>query len=70
MDLGKIEKLQLVDGELQNSNTFGPMKGLQKAFRKLKNKEKLLEEDTTSLVNFVVCWTCVGSILGQVDVIM
>ena len=53
MDLGKIEKLQLVDGELQNSNTFGPMKGLRKAFRKLKNTEKLLEEDTTSLVNFV-----------------
>ena len=53
MDLGRIEKLQLVDGELQNSNTYGPMKGLRKAFRKLKNTEKLLEEDTTSLVNFV-----------------
>ena len=53
MDLGRIEKLQLVDGELQNSNKYGPMKGLRKAFRKLKNTEKLLEEDTTSLVNFV-----------------
>ena len=53
MDLKKLENLQYRDGKLSNSKFPGPMKGLSKAFKKLKNSEKLLPEDTRSLSNFI-----------------
>ena len=53
LDLKKLENLQYRDGKLVNSKFPGPMKGLLKAFKKLKNSEKLLPEDTDSLANFI-----------------
>ena len=53
MDLEKIERLQWKNGNLVNSDKKGKMNGLCKAFKKLKNAEKLEKEDTDCLANFV-----------------
>ena len=53
VDLPRIERLIWKNGRLELSNEPGKMKGLCAAFKKIKNTEKLLEEDVESLANFV-----------------
>ena len=66
LDLESIEKLKLKNGKLVNSKETGKMKGLCAAFRKLKNSEKLLKEDTESLSNFVDSFITVSTCEGKV----
>ena len=53
VDLPKLEMVREVNGELQNSKEKGPMHGIVKAFKKLKNTEKLDKNDTNCLVKFI-----------------
>ena len=53
VDLPKLEMVREINGELQNSEEKGPMTGIVRAFKKLKNTEKLDKNDTSCLVKFI-----------------
>ena len=68
LDLESIEKLKLKNGKLVNSDENGTMKGLCEAFRKLKNSEMLLKEDTECLSRFVDAFITVSTCEEEVGV--
>ena len=54
MDLGSIERpLRLKKGKQVSLEKKGKIEGLTQAFKKIKNSEKLTDEDTDSLATFV-----------------
>ena len=68
LDLDKLERVGEINGELKNMEEKGPMNGIRKAFRKLKNTAKLDKNDTNCLVNFIDSFISVStcdSVVGK-----
>ena len=64
VDLKKLERMVLKDGKLvegdpMNPNEVYPFKGIETAFRKLRNDKPLTKEEIKSLTNFVDHFTTV-----------
>ena len=53
LHMEQIERLQLIDGTLRNSENIGPLKGLCNVFKKLKVSAKLSKEDMDCLKYFI-----------------
>ena len=68
LDLPKLEMVKEINGELRMTEEKGPMNGIVKAFRKLKNTQKLDKDDMKCLVNFIDSFITVStceSVVGK-----
>ena len=64
----RIERLKLHKGQLVNTEKKGKMEGLSAAFKKIKNSEKLTEEDTKCLAAFIDSFITVSTCEEKVEV--
>merc|ERR1711894_228074 len=63
LDLGELENLCMVDGELSNTRTSNeqPLKGIGETFKKIKQSQKLTKEDKSVLVKWIDAFITVST---------